>query len=89
MRWRVSARRMMVASARLPRLLNPLPTLVSRIDFVLTRPSVPPGLLSTRLVGADPANRAPSAAGLLWPSDHAGLVVGPSATWDAGIAVEP
>ncbi len=70
-------------------LLNPLPTLVSRIDFVLTRPSVPPGLLSSRLVGADPANRAPSAAGPLWPSDHAGVVVGALASWGAGIAVDP
>jgi hypothetical protein len=55
-------------------LLNPAPTLTRRIDHVLVRPAIFGGLLTTRLVGADPANRAPSAAGLLWPSDHAGVV---------------
>jgi hypothetical protein len=57
-------------------LLNPAPALTSRIDHVLTRPALFGGLLTTKLVGVDPANRAPSTAGLLWPSDHAGLVVG-------------
>jgi hypothetical protein len=49
---------------------------VSRIDFVLTRPGLPAGVVSSRLVGADQRNRALSAVGPLWPSDHAGVVVG-------------
>ena len=44
-----------------------------RIDHVMTRPSTL-GIWKTKVVGNDPANRAQSAAGLLWPSDHGGLV---------------
>ena len=43
-----------------------------RIDHVLTRPGAV-GLLTNKIVGIDPANRTP---GGLWPSDHAGLIVG-------------
>lgn len=46
-----------------------------RIDHILTRPGTF-GLLTTKRVGLDPLNRAPSGAGLLWPSDHAGLIAG-------------
>jgi endonuclease/exonuclease/phosphatase family metal-dependent hydrolase len=56
-------------------LLNAVPTLSSRIDVVLTRPAVR-RTVASRLLGAHPSERVPSAAGLLWPSDHAGLVVG-------------
>lgn len=42
-----------------------------RIDHVLTRPGF--GQLTNKVVGTDPANRTP---GGLWPSDHAGLIVG-------------
>lgn len=42
-----------------------------RIDHVLTRPGF--GHLTNKVVGTDPANRTP---GGLWPSDHAGLIVG-------------
>ena len=42
-----------------------------RIDHVLTRPGF--GHLTNKIVGTDPANRTP---GGLWPSDHAGLIVG-------------
>jgi endonuclease/exonuclease/phosphatase family metal-dependent hydrolase len=55
-------------------LLNATPTFGVRIDHVLTRPALPG--ISSHLVGDDPTNRASSAAGQLWPSDHAGLVVG-------------
>ena len=55
-------------------LLDPPGTVFSeRIDHVMTRPSTL-GIWKTKVVGNDPANRAPSAAGLLWPSDHGGLV---------------
>ena len=40
-----------------------------RIDHVLTKGAV--GVLRSRLVGLNPANRTPSG---LWPSDHAGGV---------------
>ena len=56
-------------------LRNPAAAFTTRIDHVLTRPGVPARLLNAKVVGADPANRAPSAAGLLWPSDHGGVVV--------------
>jgi endonuclease/exonuclease/phosphatase family metal-dependent hydrolase len=46
-----------------------------RIDHILTRPSTF-GVLTTKRVGLDPSNRAPSGAGLLWPSDHAGVIAG-------------
>ena len=46
-----------------------------RIDHILTRPATY-GLLKTKRVGLEPGNRAPSGAGLLWPSDHAGLIAG-------------
>ena len=50
-------------------LLNPTPTLVIRVDHVLTRPSV--GVFRSWIVGIDQDNRTPSG---LWPSDHAGVV---------------
>lgn len=43
-----------------------------RIDHILTRPGAF-GLLSTWIVGRDPANRTP---GGLWPTDHAGVIAG-------------
>lgn len=57
-------------------LLNPSAAFTERIDHVLIRPGIFARILRTNVVGNDPANRAPSAAGLLWPSDHGGLVVG-------------
>jgi endonuclease/exonuclease/phosphatase family metal-dependent hydrolase len=50
-------------------LLNPVPTFTTRLDYVMTRPSVP--VIRTRLIGIDPDNRTPTG---LWPSDHAGVV---------------
>ena len=50
-------------------LLNPTPTLTTRVDHVLTRPSV--GVFKSKIVGIDQDNRTPSG---LWPSDHAGVV---------------
>ncbi len=50
-------------------LLNPVPTLVRRVDHVLTSPTV--GVYRSRLVGTDADNRTSSG---LWPSDHAGVV---------------
>jgi endonuclease/exonuclease/phosphatase family protein len=53
-------------------LLNPLPTLNQRIDFIFTRHLAPLAIpLAREVVGNDPANRTP---GGLWPSDHAGVV---------------
>ena len=57
-------------------LLNPTAAFTSRIDHILVRPALFGGLLTTRLVGADPGEPRASAAGLLWPSDHGGLVAG-------------
>jgi len=51
-------------------LLNPTPTLTTRIDHVLTRPGVE--VFRSMIVGIDQDNRTPSG---LWPSDHAGVVV--------------
>ncbi len=56
-------------------LLNPTAIFTERIDHILTRPGTF-GLLTTKVVGTDPANRAPSGAGLLWPSDHGGVIAG-------------
>lgn len=50
-------------------LLNPIPTLTTRIDHVLTRPSVE--VFRSVIVGTDQDNRTPSG---LWPSDHAGVI---------------
>lgn len=50
-------------------LLNLTPTLVVRVDHILTRPSV--GVFRSWIVGIDQDNRTPSG---LWPSDHAGVV---------------
>jgi len=50
-------------------LLNPTPTLTTRIDHVLTRPGVE--VFRSMIVGIDQDNRTPSG---LWPSDHAGVV---------------
>jgi len=50
-------------------LLNPTPTMVTRIDHVLTRPGVE--VFRSMIVGIDQDNRTPSG---LWPSDHAGVV---------------
>jgi endonuclease/exonuclease/phosphatase family protein len=53
-------------------LLDPLPALDQRIDFIFTRHwtrfTIP---LAREVVGGDPADRTP---GGLWPSDHAGVV---------------
>ena len=49
----------------------PSNTFGERIDHVLTRPGF--SHLTNKVVGTDPANRTP---GGLWPSDHAGLIVG-------------
>jgi endonuclease/exonuclease/phosphatase family metal-dependent hydrolase len=51
-------------------LLNPMPHLNERIDFILYRGS-DISVDDVRLVGAQPSNRIPSGQ---WPSDHAGLV---------------
>jgi hypothetical protein len=55
--------------------LNDFPSNVfsERIDHVMFRPGGFTGLLTNKVVGTDPANRTP---GGLWPSDHAGLIVG-------------
>jgi hypothetical protein len=51
-------------------LLNPAPTLTTRIDLVLTRG--PFDIEEASIVGEEPADRLPSG---LWPSDHAGVAV--------------
>lgn len=56
-------------------LLNPVAAFTERIDHILTRPNVS-WLVNTHVIGTDPAKRVPSGAGLLWPSDHGGLVAG-------------
>jgi endonuclease/exonuclease/phosphatase family metal-dependent hydrolase len=48
-------------------LLNPVPTLVERIDHVLQRGGT---AYRSKVIGIDPANRT---AQDLWPSDHAGV----------------
>ena len=50
-------------------LLNPIPTLTTRVDHVLTSPGVE--VFRSMIVGIDQDNRTPSG---LWPSDHAGVV---------------
>lgn len=50
-------------------LLNPTPTLETRVDHVLTRPEV--GIFRSKIIGIDADNRTLSG---LWPSDHAGVV---------------
>jgi hypothetical protein len=52
-----------------PDLLNPTPTLTTRIDHVLTRPGLV--VFNSHIVGTDQDNRTPTG---LWPSDHAGVV---------------
>ncbi len=44
-----------------------------RIDHIMFRPGWFTSHLTNKVVGTDPANRTP---GGLWPSDHAGLIVG-------------
>ena len=44
-----------------------------RIDHIMFRPGGFTRYLTNKVVGTDPANRTP---GGLWPSDHAGLIVG-------------
>jgi endonuclease/exonuclease/phosphatase family metal-dependent hydrolase len=44
-----------------------------RIDHIMFRPGGFTSHLTNKVVGTDPANRTP---GGLWPSDHAGLIVG-------------
>jgi exonuclease III len=48
-------------------LLNPVPTLVQRIDHVLMHDGT---AYRSKVIGTDPANRTPEG---LWPSDHAGV----------------
>ncbi len=48
---------------------NPISQLTERVDYLLAKGGVL--TLEEHLVGADPADRAPSG---LWPSDHAGIV---------------
>lgn len=50
-------------------LLNPTPSLDTRVDHVLTRPGV--DVFRSVITGTDPDNRTPTG---LWPSDHAGVV---------------
>lgn len=53
-------------------LLNPVSSLVKRIDHVLVRSPHPgAGATSVTLFGADPMDRTP---GGRWPSDHAGIL---------------
>ncbi|WGR73306.1 MULTISPECIES: RICIN domain-containing protein [unclassified Bradyrhizobium] len=54
-----------------PNLSDPTPQLDHRIDLVIVPPSINVG--EARLIGTLPADRTPSG---LWPSDHAGVVVG-------------
>jgi endonuclease/exonuclease/phosphatase family metal-dependent hydrolase len=54
-------------------LSNHVPTLVERIDFVLARGIKVAGQVNR--IGEVPADRVAGAAGPVWPSDHAGLVV--------------
>jgi len=54
-------------------LSNQLPTLVERIDFMLVRGAGVQGQIE--LVGEVPADRVVGAAGPVWPSDHAGLML--------------
>lgn len=54
-------------------LSNQVPTLVERIDFVLARGVGVLGRIDR--VGEVPADRVAGAAGPVWPSDHAGLVL--------------
>jgi endonuclease/exonuclease/phosphatase family metal-dependent hydrolase len=50
-----------------PDLLNPVPTLFQRIDYVLMRGGT---AYRSKVIGTDPDNRTPEG---LWPSDHAGV----------------
>jgi endonuclease/exonuclease/phosphatase family metal-dependent hydrolase len=54
-------------------LSNNLPALVERIDFVFARGSGVQGRIN--LVGEVPADRVTGAAGAVWPSDHAGVML--------------
>jgi hypothetical protein len=60
-----------------PDLSNPVQPFDERIDYVLLRHKPHPGRgfdVPIDLVGEDPADRIAGAEGLIWPSDHAGLV---------------
>ncbi|HEY6852793.1 MAG TPA: endonuclease/exonuclease/phosphatase family protein, partial [Gemmatimonadales bacterium] len=54
-------------------LSNPLPAFVERIDFVLVRGISAQGQIN--LVGDVPADKVAGAAGPVWPSDHAGVLL--------------
>ena len=54
-------------------LSNPLPALVERIDFVLARGIGVQGQIN--LVGEVPADKVAGAAGPVWPSDHAAVLL--------------
>lgn len=54
-------------------LSNQLPTLVERIDFVFARGIGVQGQVD--LVGEVPADKVAGAAGPVWPSDHAGVML--------------
>jgi hypothetical protein len=54
-------------------LSNQLPQLIERIDFVFARGVAVQGQID--LVGDVPADRVAGAAGPVWPSDHAGVVL--------------
>ncbi len=54
-------------------LSNPLPALVERIDFVFARGIGVPGQID--LLGEVPADKVAGAAGPVWPSDHAGVLL--------------
>ena len=60
-----------------PDLSNPARQFDERIDYVLLRDERRHGDVSWRIhrIGEDPADRVAGAAGLIWPSDHGGLVV--------------
>jgi endonuclease/exonuclease/phosphatase family metal-dependent hydrolase len=58
-------------------LTNPTANFTERIDHILTRPGLN-GFVNAHVIGNDPSLRVNSAAagGLIWPSDHGGLVAG-------------
>jgi endonuclease/exonuclease/phosphatase family metal-dependent hydrolase len=60
-------------------LSNPVQQFDERIDYVLVRHDRHPGhdfKVRIQLVGEDPTDRIAGPEGLIWPSDHAGLVAG-------------
>ena len=58
-------------------LTNPTAVFTERIDHILTRPGLN-GFVNAHVIGNNPSLRVNSAAagGLIWPSDHGGLVAG-------------